>query len=100
MNAAERFVMGRGAVSVRELGLWLGRGHSYVYALIARGELRMFGPGRVTADSVIEFYTRHEGGAANEVKQSTSSAVPVAALHRRESGRRVTGAAITRGGVS
>lgn len=73
MNAAERFVGDRLAVSIRELGAALGRGHSFVYAAIARGELRKAGPGRVTSDSVLEFYRRFEGGAADAVTHQTSA---------------------------
>ena len=58
MNAAERFVADRGAIPIREVGEFLSRGHSYVYTLIGRGELRQITAGHVTADSLIEFYTR------------------------------------------
>jgi hypothetical protein len=60
VNAAESFAIGRGALTVREVSDFLRRGHSYVYRLIGRGDLRMLGPGRITADSLIEFYARHE----------------------------------------
>lgn len=59
------------------------------------------GAGRVHADSLIEFY---EGGAADEVKKSTSTApVPVAGITnsgtRHKELRRVTGAASFGGGA-
>lgn len=76
MSAVHAFVAGRGAISIRELAAWLDRGHSYVYALVGRGQLRMFGPGKVTADSVVEFYHSFEGGGATELKHSTSGPSP------------------------
>jgi hypothetical protein len=63
VNAARAFVAGRGAVSIREVGAWFGRGHSWVYLAIARGQLRKAGPGRVTADSIVELYDSFEGGS-------------------------------------
>lgn len=62
MSAAERLVAGRGAIPIAELAAWLCRTRRYVYTLIGRGSLRMFGPGRVTADSVLELYAQYEGG--------------------------------------
>jgi hypothetical protein len=90
MNAARAFVAGRGAIPVSGPGSvseWLGRGHSYVYTLIGRGELRQIGPGRVTADSLIEFYERHDKEVVLSEKNQTSGVVPVAThngseLHR------------------
>ena len=70
MNQAEKFVDGRGAIPIREVGEFLSRGHSYVYVLIGKGELRQITPGHVTADSLIEFYARFEGGAAYGVNPS------------------------------
>jgi hypothetical protein len=61
MNAAERFVEGRGAVPIQDLAKWCGRSASFVYRAIGRGELRIFTPGRVTADSVVDWYRRYEG---------------------------------------
>jgi hypothetical protein len=60
MNAAERFVDGRGAIPIREVGEFLARRSSWIYAAIGRGDLRQITPGRVTADSVIDFYAKHE----------------------------------------
>lgn len=100
MNAAEAFVAGRGSVGIAEFAEWFGRKKSWAYLAVARGELRKAGPGRITADSVVEFYRSfNEGGAADEVKQTTSRAVPVAARRRHGLGRRVTGAAISAGGA-
>lgn len=77
MNAAERLVAGRLAVTIRELGLWLGRGHDFVYRAIGRGELQMFGRGRVTADSVLRFYAKHDqGGDAHQLTSRCNSAAP------------------------
>jgi hypothetical protein len=65
MNAAEKFVGDRGAIPIRELGAWCGRGHSFIYCAIGRRELRKFGPGKVTADSVIAYYAKHEKEATS-----------------------------------
>jgi hypothetical protein len=81
MSAVHSFVAGRGAIPIREVAAWIDRGHSYVYALVGRGQLRMFGPGKVTADSVIEFYRSIDSyrGGADEVARTSTPAVPVAA---------------------
>ena len=71
MNAAQRFVADRGALPVREVAEWLSRGHSYVYQLIGNGDLRQIGPGRVTADSLVEFYGRYEKTEHNEPNEVT-----------------------------
>jgi hypothetical protein len=64
MSAVEKLVAGRGAIPISELAAWCGRTRSYVYRAIGRGHLRMFGTGRVTADSVIAWYASfNEGGA-------------------------------------
>ena len=81
MNAAHRFVADRGAIPIRELGTWCRRGHSFIYRAIGRGELRMFGPGRVTADSVIAWYGRYENGI-DPVRP-----VPVGGLYETEVSR-------------
>ena len=105
MNAAERFVWGRGSVGIEEFAHWWGRAKSWAYLVVARGELRKAGPGRITSDSVVEFYAKHNGGgAADEVKKSTSTApVPVAGITnsgtRHKELRRVTGAASFGGGA-
>lgn len=57
----EKLIAGRIAVPVKEVGALLGRGHSYVYREIGRGTgLRMFGPGKVTADSLAQWYAKVE----------------------------------------
>lgn len=66
LNAAEKFAAGRGAIPIREVGEFLGRGHSHVYRLIGRGDLRQITPGRITADSLIEFYSRFEPTISGE----------------------------------
>jgi hypothetical protein len=97
VSAARDFTAGRGAIPIPEVARFLSRSVAHVYRALGRGELRFMGAGRVHADSLIEFY---EGGAANEVKQVTSRAVPVAAPHHREiKARAVTGGAIS-GGAS
>jgi hypothetical protein len=60
MNAAELFVAGRGAIRIRELALWADRSVRYLYAEIGRGSLAMFGPGKVTADSVVRWYEKQD----------------------------------------
>jgi hypothetical protein len=56
VNAAHRFVADRGAIPIQELAAWVDRSARYVYCAIGRGDLRMFGPGKVTADSVLSWY--------------------------------------------
>lgn len=107
MSAAHDFLAGRGAVPIADVAAWLCRSRRFVYSLVARGDLDKFTPGRVTADSVARYYERfNEGGAADEVKRNTSSAVPVAApqrdaAHRRgiDRARAVTGGAHVSGGA-
>lgn len=101
MSAARDFAAGRGAIPIPEVARFLSRSVAHVYRAIGRGELRFMGAGRVHADSLIEFY---EGGAADEVKKSTSTApVPVAGITnsgtRHKELRRVTGAASFGGGA-
>lgn len=58
----EKLIAGRVAVPIREVGEWVGRGHSFVYLAIGRGELVKVGQGRVSADSVARWYEKAEAG--------------------------------------
>jgi hypothetical protein len=59
----EKLIAGRIAVPVKEVGTLLGRGHSYVYREIGRGALVQVGPGKVSADSLAQWYARFEKDA-------------------------------------
>ena len=69
VRAAEKFVAGRGAVPIQEVGHFLRRGHSDVYALVGRGELRLVGPDRVAADSLVEFHAKSDEQEAETAKE-------------------------------
>lgn len=73
MNAAEAFVAGRGAVRITELAKWADRSVRHLYEQIGRGTLRMFGPGKVTSDSIVEWYGTFQGGGADVRRAATSS---------------------------
>jgi hypothetical protein len=60
----EKLIAGRIAVGVKEVGALLGRGHSYVYSAIGRGELVKVGPGKVSADSLARWYAKAEKAGA------------------------------------
>jgi hypothetical protein len=64
MNAAARFVAGRGAIPIREAAEFFSRGNTYIYQLIGRGDLRQLTAGHVTADSLVEFYSKFEESPA------------------------------------
>jgi hypothetical protein len=60
----EKLIAGRIAVSVKEVGALLGRGQSYVYQEIGRGALVKVGPGRISADSLAQWYAKVEAPAS------------------------------------
>ena len=57
----EKLIAGRIAVPIREVASWAGRSVRFMCAEIGRGTtLQMFGPGKVTADSVARWLAKME----------------------------------------
>lgn len=67
MSRLERLIGDRVAVPIVEVEKWIGRGHSYVYRAIGRGDLRKFDAGQITAASLIEWCARIEAGRSESV---------------------------------